>query len=59
MFIWVDGYSQQLDFNKKYKNKRAYVSYALSCRRKYMKIGIDIGGSHIAVGLVDNNMNII
>jgi len=24
-----------------------------------MKIGIDIGGSHIAVGLVDNNMNII
>lgn len=24
-----------------------------------MKIGIDVGGSHIAVGLVDNNMNII
>lgn len=24
-----------------------------------MKIGIDIGGSHIAVGLVENNMNII
>lgn len=24
-----------------------------------MKIGIDIGGSHIAVGLVDSNMNII
>ena len=24
-----------------------------------MKIGIDVGGSHIAVGLVDNNMNMI
>lgn len=24
-----------------------------------MKIGIDVGGSHIAAGLVDNNMNII
>ena len=24
-----------------------------------MKIGIDIGGSHIAVGLVENNGNIV
>ena len=24
-----------------------------------MNIGIDIGGSHIAVGLIDNTMNIV